>query len=156
MRPLLTLVFVSLLTGMALSYLAMALLPVLFDLSMVELMDITSQGGVDGESTRSALALFLVQGLSTLGFFLLPGWWFFQNHRELLQARFEIKVSAGLGGAALTVLCLPMVYNLFHLNQGLPYSPIAQAYPAIKKVSMGWLATEHSSVTICCLLWPTN
>ncbi|MFM8685268.1 MAG: lysostaphin resistance A-like protein, partial [Bacteroidota bacterium] len=105
-------------------------------------------------------ALLLVQGLSTLGFFVLPGWWFFQNHREHMQennrehmqARFGLSVYAGLGGVVLTMLCLPMVYNLFHLNQGLPYSGLAEAYPAIKRVSLDWQATEQSSQQLLTVL----
>jgi membrane protease YdiL (CAAX protease family) len=98
------------------------------------------------------MALLLVQGLSTLGFFVLPGWWFFQNHKELLQARFEFSAYTGLGGVVLTILCLPMVYNLFHLNQGLPYSGLAEAYPAIKRVSLDWQATEQSSQQLLTVL----
>ncbi|NDC72499.1 MAG: CPBP family intramembrane metalloprotease [Sphingobacteriia bacterium] len=148
MRPLLTLVMVCLMTGLVFSYLAMALLPAWFDLNVAELME------------NIAMALLLVQGLSTLGFFVLPGWWFFQNHRELLQenhreprqARFGLSVYAGLGGVALTVLCLPMVYNLFHLNQGLPYSGLAEAYPAIKRVTLDWQAAEQSSQQLLTVL----
>ncbi|MBM3913444.1 MAG: CPBP family intramembrane metalloprotease [Sphingomonadales bacterium] len=160
MRPLLTLVMVCLMTGLVFSYLAMALLPAWFDLNVAELMENIEKGRVETESTRTAMALLLVQGLSTLGFFVLPGWWFFQNHRELLQenhreprqARFGFSVYAGLGGVALTVLCLPMVYNLFHLNQGLPYSGLAEAYPAIKRVSLDWQATEQSSQQLLTVL----
>ncbi|MFM7746867.1 MAG: lysostaphin resistance A-like protein [Bacteroidota bacterium] len=160
MKPMLTLVMVCLMTGLVFSYLAMALLPAWFDLNVAELMENIEKGRVETESTRTAMALLLVQGLSTLGFFVLPGWWFFQNHRELLQenqrepwqARFGLSVYAGLGGVALTVLCLPMVYNLFHLNQGLPYSGLAEAYPAIKRVSLDWQATEQSSQQLLTVL----
>ncbi|MBM3912418.1 MAG: CPBP family intramembrane metalloprotease [Sphingomonadales bacterium] len=159
-RPLLTLVMVCLMTGLVFSYLAMALLPALFDLNVAELIDNTAAGYPVIESARTAMALFLAQGLSSLGFFVLPGWWFFQNHRELLQenhrellqARFGFGVSAWLGGMALTILCLPMVYNLFHLNQGLPYSRLAEAYPAIKRVSLDWQATEQSSQQLLTVL----
>jgi len=160
MRPLVTLVMVCLMTGLVFSYLAMALLPAWFDLNLAELMDQVEAGSPVTESTRQAMALLLVQGLSTLGFFILPGWWFFQNHRELLeekhkeprQDRFGLSVYAGLGGVALTVLCLPMVYNLFHLNQGLPYSGLAEAYPAIKRVTLDWQATEQSSQQLLTVL----
>jgi len=160
MRPLLTLVMVCLMTGLVFSYLAMALFPAWFDLNLAELMENIENGRVETESNRTAMALLLVQGLSTLGFFVLPGWWFFQNHRELLQekhreprqARFGLSVYAGLGGVALTVLCLPMVYNLFHLNQGLPYSGLAEAYPAIKRVFLDWQATEQSSQQLLTVL----
>jgi membrane protease YdiL (CAAX protease family) len=135
---------------------------------VAELMENIEKGRVVSELNRTAMALLLVQGLSTLGFFILPGWWFFQNHRELLQenhrellqenhrelrqARFGLSVYAGLGGVALTVLCLPMVYNLFHLNQGLPYSGLAEAYPAIKRVTLDWQATEQSSQQLLTVL----
>jgi len=160
MRPLLTLVMVCLMTGLVFSYLAMALIPAWFDLNVAELMENIEKGHVETELNRTAIALLLVQGLSTLGFFVLPGWWFFQNHRELLQenhrellqARFGFGVSAWLGGMALTILCLPMVYNLFHLNQGLPYSRLAEAYPAIKRVSLDWQATEQSSQQLLTVL----
>jgi len=152
MRPLLTLVMVCLMTGLVFSYLAMALLPAWFDLNLAELMDQVEAGSPVTESTRQAMALLLVQGLSTLGFFVLPGWWFFQNHKELLQARFEFSAYTGLGGVVLTILCLPMVYNLFHLNQGLPYSGLAEAYPAIKRVSLDWQATEQSSQQLLTVL----
>ncbi len=160
MRPLLTLVMVCLMTGLVFSYLAMALLPAWFDLNVAELMENIEKGRVETESTRTAMALMLVQGLSTLGFFVLPGWWFFQNHKELLeekhkeprQDRFGFSVYAGLGGVVLTILCLPMVYNLFHLNQGLPYSGLAEAYPAIKRVSLDWQATEQSSQQLLTVL----
>ncbi|MFM8514147.1 MAG: hypothetical protein ACKOBI_10500, partial [Bacteroidota bacterium] len=62
-----------------------ALLPAWFDLNVAELMENIEKGRVVSELNRTAMALLLVQGLSTLGFFVLPGWWFFQNHRELLQ-----------------------------------------------------------------------
>ncbi|MBM3930144.1 MAG: CPBP family intramembrane metalloprotease [Sphingomonadales bacterium] len=154
----------------------MALLPAWFDLNVAELMENIEKGHVETELNRTAIALLLVQGLSTLGFFVLPGWWFFQNHRELLQEnhrellqenhrellkenhreprqpRFGLSVYAGLGGVALTVLCLPMVYNLFHLNQGLPYSGLAEAYPAIKRVALDWQATEQSSQQLLTVL----
>ncbi|MFM8959738.1 MAG: lysostaphin resistance A-like protein, partial [Bacteroidota bacterium] len=65
---------------------------------------------------------------------------------------FGLSVYAGLGGVALTVLCLPMVYNLFHLNQGLPYSGLAEAYPAIKRVALDWQATEQSSQQLLTVL----
>jgi len=45
-----------------------------------------------------------------------------------------------------------MVYNLFHLNQGLPYSGLAEAYPAIKRVSLDWQATEQSSQQLLTVL----
>ena len=152
MRPLLTLVMVCLMTGLVFSYLAMALLPAWFDVNLAELLDQVEAGSPVTESTRQAMALLLVQGLSTLGFFVLPGWWFFQNHKELLQARFGFSVYTGLGGVVLTILCLPMVYNLFHLNQGLPYSGLAEAYPAIKRVSLDWQATEQSSQQLLTVL----
>lgn len=160
MRPLLTLVMVCLMTGLVFSYLAMALLPAWFDLNLAELMDLVEAGSPVTESTRQAMALLLVQGLSTLGFFILPGWWFFQNHRELLeekhkeprQDRFGLSVYAGLGGVVLTILCLPLVYNLFHLNQGLPYSGLAEAYPAIKRVTLDWQAAEQSSQQLLTML----
>ncbi|MBU6192085.1 MAG: CPBP family intramembrane metalloprotease [Bacteroidetes bacterium] len=160
MRPLLTLVMVCLMTGLVFSYLAMALLPAWFDLNLAELMDLVEAGSPVTESTRQAMALLLVQGLSTLGFFILPGWWFFQNHRELLeekhkeprQDRFGLSVYAGLGGVVLTILCLPLVYNLFHLNQGLPYSGLAEAYPAIKRVTLDWQAAEQSSQQLLTVL----
>lgn len=160
MRPLVTLVMVCLMTGLVFSYLAMALLPAWFDLNLAELMDLVEAGSPVTESTRQAMALLLVQGLSTLGFFILPGWWFFQNHRELLeekhkeprQDRFGLSVYAGLGGVVLTILCLPLVYNLFHLNQGLPYSGLAEAYPAIKRVTLDWQAAEQSSQQLLTML----
>lgn len=160
MRPLVTLVMVCLMTGLVFSYLAMALLPAWFDLNLAELMDLVEAGSPVTESTRQAMALLLVQGLSTLGFFVLPGWWFFQNHRELLeekhkeprQDRFGLSVYAGLGGVVLTILCLPLVYNLFHLNQGLPYSGLAEAYPAIKRVTLDWQAAEQSSQQLLTVL----
>ena len=160
MRPLLTLVMVCLMTGLVFSYLAMALLPAWFDLNLAELMDLVEAGSPVTESTRQAMALLLVQGLSTLGFFILPGWWFFQNHRELLeekhkeprQDRFGLSVYAGLGVVVLTILCLPLVYNLFHLNQGLPYSGLAEAYPAIKRVTLDWQAAEQSSQQLLTVL----
>ena len=152
MRPLVTLVMVCLMTGLVFSYLAMALLPAWFDLNLAELMDLVEAGSPVTESTRQAMALLLVQGLSTLGFFVLPGWWFFQNHKELLQARFEFSAYTGLGGVVLTILCLPMVYNLFHLNQGLPYSGLAEAYPAIKRVTLDWQAAEQSSQQLLTML----
>lgn len=160
MRPLVTLVMVCLMTGLVFSYLAMALLPAWFDLNLAELMDLVEAGSPVTESTRQAMALLLVQGLSTLGFFILPGWWFFQNHRELLeekhkeprQDRFGLSVYAGLGGVILTILCLPLVYNLFHLNQGLPYSGLAEAYPAIKRVTLDWQAAEQSSQQLLTVL----
>lgn len=160
MRPLLTLVMVCLMTGLVFSYLAMALLPAWFDLNLAELMDLVEAGSPVTESTRQAMALLLVQGLSTLGFFVLPGWWFFQNHKELLeekhkeprQDRFGLSVYAGLGGVILTILCLPLVYNLFHLNQGLPYSGLAEAYPAIKRVTLDWQAAEQSSQQLLTML----
>ena len=160
MRPLLTLVMVCLMTGLVFSYLAMALLPAWFDLNLAELMDLVEAGSPVTESTRQAMALLLVQGLSTLGFFVLPGWWFFQNHKELLeekhkeprQDRFGLSVYAGLGGVVLTILCLPLVYNLFHLNQGLPYSGLAEAYPAIKRVTLDWQAAEQSSQQLLTVL----
>jgi len=160
MRPLLTLVMVCLMTGLVFSYLAMALLPAWFDLNLAELMDLVEAGSPVTESTRQAMALLLVQGLSTLGFFVLPGWWFFQNHKELLeekhkeprQDRFGLSVYAGLGGVILTILCLPLVYNLFHLNQGLPYSGLAEAYPAIKRVTLDWQAAEQSSQQLLTVL----
>lgn len=160
MRPLVTLVMVCLMTGLVFSYLAMALLPAWFDLNLAELMDLVEAGSPVTESTRQAMALLLVQGLSTLGFFILPGWWFFQNHRELLeekhkeprQDRFGLSVYAGLGGVVLTILCLPLVYNLFHLNQGLPYSGLAEAYPAIKRVTLDWQAAEQSSQQLLTVL----
>lgn len=160
MRPLVTLVMVCLMTGLVFSYLAMALLPAWFDLNLAELMDLVEAGSPVTESTRQAMALLLVQGLGTLGFFVLPGWWFFQNHRELLeekhkeprQDRFGFSVYAGLGGVILTILCLPLVYNLFHLNQGLPYSGLAEAYPAIKRVTLDWQAAEQSSQQLLTML----
>ena len=160
MRPLVTLVMVCLMTGLVFSYLAMALLPAWFDLNLAELMDLVEAGSPVTESTRQAMALLLVQGLSTLGFFVLPGWWFFQNHKELLeekhkeprQDRFGFSVYAGLGGVILTILCLPLVYNLFHLNQGLPYSGLAEAYPAIKRVTLDWQAAEQSSQQLLTML----
>lgn len=160
MRPLVTLVMVCLMTGLVFSYLAMALLPAWFDLNLAELMDLVEAGSPVTESTRQAMALLLVQGLSTLGFFILPGWWFFQNHKELLeekhkeprQDRFGLSVYAGLGGVVLTILCLPLVYNLFHLNQGLPYSGLAEAYPAIKRVTLDWQAAEQSSQQLLTML----
>jgi len=160
MRPLLTLVMVCLMTGLVFSYLAMALLPAWFDVNLAELLDQVEAGSPVTESTRQAMALLLVQGLSTLGFFVLPGWWFFQNHRELLeekhkeprQDRFGLSVYAGLGGVVLTILCLPLVYNLFHLNQGLPYSGLAEAYPAIKRVTLDWQAAEQSSQQLLTVL----
>ncbi len=155
-KPLLTLLFVCLLTGLVFSCLAMALLPPLFDLNMDELMEIIGQKQHATASSRTALALFLIQGLSTLGFFVLPGCWFFQNHREQLQARFRFALRPGLGAVLLTVLCLPMVYNLFHLNQGLPYSPLAKAFPAIKELAQGWQETEQSSQRLLTLLLNPN
>lgn len=152
MKPLLNLVFVCLLTGLVFNYLGMAMLSSLFDISMAEFMENIGEGSSATESTRTALALFLLQGLSTLGFFVLPGWWFFQNNGELLPARFGFTLNAGLGALVITVLCQPMVYNLFHLNQGLPYSPLAKAFPAIKDLAQGWQASEQSSQRLLTLL----
>lgn len=144
MRPLLTLVFVCLLTGLALSYLAMVLLPFLFDLSIVDLIENPVGDTPPTDSNRMAMALLLWQGLSSLGFFILPGWWFIQNHRRLTQANFRLSIFLSLGGVVITVLCFPMVNNLFHLNQGLPYSPLAEAFPSFKDISHGWQEAEKS------------
>jgi membrane protease YdiL (CAAX protease family) len=152
MRPFLTLVLVCLLTGLFFSYLAMASLPVLFDLSIADLSENPDEVKPPEESSRLTLALFLVQGLSSLGFFVLPGWWFIQNYREWTRTKFGLLISAGLSGIGITVACLPMVYNLFYLNQGLPYSPVAEAFPAFREISLAWQETEKSSQQLLILL----
>jgi membrane protease YdiL (CAAX protease family) len=152
LKPLLTLVLVCLLTGLALSYLAMALLPAFFGLNMSDLMTSLDSSPKDMDSILIARALFLVQGLSSLGFFVLPGWWFIQNYSDRTRISFRFDSMTVIGSSLITVLCLPLVYNLFHLNQGLPYSPIAEAFPTFKELTQSWQETEQNSQHLLTLL----
>jgi len=116
------------LSGLAFSGLGLSLIPVLTGLSMEDLERGLELHG-QGQATQLAYSLFVLQGMSSLGFFVLPGLWLIQNRMDGRQEH-QAQPLAGEGlwgrhgihvllSVATLLAFLPMVYTLYHANQAL-------------------------------------
>ena len=97
-----------------------------------------------------------LQALTTLGFFVLPGFWFLQNH---LEGRDELqphplhggwlvgsgKIQALLSVAALLAL-LPLIYTIYHWNHALRL--LSDSVPLVAQ----WVQTEEQASRLIALL----
>jgi len=170
-RSLLNLVMACLLSGMAFSALGMSLLPRITGLGMDDLTR-----GLEGYGQQArweewlralnlqgwelSAGLMGLQGLTTLGFFVLPGLWFLQNRLdgrkddESHPLHWRGLVGPGLLQALLSVAVLlallPLIYTVYHWNHALRL--LADSVPLVAQ----WVATEEQASLVIALLLDQN
>ena len=156
-----------LLSGMAFSALGMSLLPRFTGLGMDDLtrgIEYYGQKPAWEEWLRTlklqgwelSLGIMGLQALTSLGFFVLPGFWFLQNH---LEGRDELQphplhggwfAGTGLIQALLSVAVLlaflPLIYNVYHWNHALRL--LSDSVPLVAQ----WVQTEEQASRLIALL----
>jgi membrane protease YdiL (CAAX protease family) len=146
---LLILIATCLLSGMAFMALGMSLAPIWPGIPLVELMELLQgqpqkpppsweeiqalMARAGYEVSQAARTLFMMQGLTTFGFFVLPGLWFLQHRRDgrrpeqrhplLPSVRQGPLLTVHLLPVAILLAYLPLIYNLYHLNLGIQLLP---------------------------------
>lgn len=149
----------------------MSLIPYLTGLSMDDLtqgLTLYGQGQAwdqwlltaQVKTENLAQGMFLLQALTTLGFFVLPGFWLIQNRMDgrALNQRHPLGGEEWWGRLGYQVMLsivgllalLPLVYTLYHGNQALRL--LSDSYPWID----AWVQAELEAARIVSLLLDQN